>query len=83
VSTQTPEALLREYADHYNLMPEDVDYALSLLRQAERAAALAMRDRAARAVDDYDIDFRTPGCCRVAAERTAERLADAVRSLEV
>jgi hypothetical protein len=99
VTTQTPEAdaaevRRREWAEwlvlsfltpsggfvHPSYM---VDTLAAALRSAEKDAALAMRDRAARVVDDYDIDFKSPPCCRVAAERTAERLADAIRSLEV
>jgi hypothetical protein len=60
-----------------------VEALAAALRSAEKDAARGMRDRAARAVDDYDLDFKTPGCCLVAAGRTAERLADLVRSLEV
>jgi glycine/D-amino acid oxidase-like deaminating enzyme len=99
VSTQTPEAVFAERVRHdwaerlvlSFLTPSGgfvhpsqmVKAFAAALRAAEKDAARAMRDRAARAVDDYDLDFKTPGCCLVAAERAAERLADLVRSLEV
>jgi hypothetical protein len=99
VTTQTPKAdaaevRCREWAERLLqsfLMPSGecihpsymVDTLAAALRAAEKDAARAMRDRAARVVGHYDLDFMTPCCCRISAERTAERLADLVRSLEV
>jgi hypothetical protein len=98
VSTQTPEAVFAErvrldWAERLVLSfitpsggfvhpSQMVEAFAAALRAAEKDAARAMRDWAARAVDHYDLDFMTPCCCRISAERTAERLADLVRSLE-
>jgi hypothetical protein len=80
VSTQTPEALLREYALYCNFTPADVEHLLSLFGQARRASALAMRDRAAQTLEGM-----LPGSGQVFRPDRAwgEKAVAAVRSLEV